>query len=862
MLSCRIKDAGKPQCALGSLGCREVQLLGTSLDNIHNNRIGQGYAPVRFTPGEFDVVFVADSPGQDEDLCGVPFQGKAGELFEHFVTAADIDFSKVYVTYVTKCKPPYNRKPSVSEINTCKDHVIDELLVIKPKVVVLLGEMAMRVFNLTGKGGLKNIHGTIWTVPIPFLEDSPIFTVVPMYHPASVMYNTSQQFKQSVQLDYGRIADVLNYGLDKETTESFKTPYKLIHTLEDTEWLANVLSKKDVFAFDTESDGLPWSRSPMLCTSFAWEGEEDGVTAAVLPYYWHDATMEGAFKGEWHWPEIPYSKVVLPLKKVFENPDIAKIAHNIKYDINVMRWHTGIEIKGVLYDTMLMHHLLNESPPHDLEHLADIEFRIGDYSADKRAITGQGKVLRAGYSNVPNSILWQYTANDSQSCLNLFGTFLPRLVKQKLLELYLSECVPLSYALAEAEWYGNKIDKKEAINIKTKLEKRQNVLFATMREQSGDQEFNPNSHPQVAAVLQKSGYADAIKDLKKASNYTVDKNILTTIANTLPFAANVLESRANAKILTTYVDRAMKDLDEDGRLRYSWLIHGTKTGRLSCSFLHQIPKTGKTNVRSLFISDKGYDYVYLDYSQIELRVMAICAKDQVMLDLFKNNIDIHKATASSALGIPLEAVSDLNRGVGKAINFGLIFGSQGFQLVEKLQYETLDGKKKKLDFETISLFLERTRKTFFNITAFCEDIPLQAMSNGGMLRTVFGRCRRLGTMLNAPQKGIREHAEREAVNFMIQSTASAITVRTIIEVHDYLQSLIEAGKIQRGDVKLICTVHDSIAYEVKKPLTQWFQGVLRTIAERPIEELDNSKFPVNIGVGNSWSAAEENSKEN
>lgn len=863
MLSCRVRDAGCPQCPLGSMGCTSVQLRGTSFYNIQTANMGKIPTPIQLREGQFDTVFIVDMPGQEEDVCGIPFQNRAGDLFTQFVNGSGLDPAKVYVTYTVKCKPPYPRKPSVSEINVCKGHVVDELLYLKPKVVVLLGDMAMRVFNLTGKGGLKNIHGTIWNLPLPDVEDSPTFCVVPIYHPASVMYSTSSQFKDMIQSDYCRVADIINHGSDSQTKEDYKIPYRLLSTMEDIHWLADTLATKEVFAFDTESDKLPWSKAPLLCVSFAWEDKPGNITSAVLPFYTHDPSIDADFKGQWFWPGLPYSKIIAPLKQVFESAQIAKVAHNIKYDINVMRWWTGIRIDGPAYDTMLMHHMLNENPPHDLEHLADIEFRIGDYSADKRAITGQGKVLRAGYSCVPDATLWQYTANDAQSCLNLFNVYYQRLIAQNLLPLYLEESMPLSYALAEAEWWGNKIDMKVVNDIKTRLEKRQNVLFATMREQAGNQEFNPNSHPQVAEVLKKSGYANTILDPTKSSNYTVDKNMLTEIANTLPFAANVLEFRSNMKVLKTYIERVLNDLDEDGRLRYSWLIHGTKTARLSCSLLHQVPrKTEKVDVRKMFIVPKDCDYTYADFSQIELRAMAIYAKDQVMLDLFKNGEDIHTASAAAALNIPIDQVSSFNRQVGKAINFGLVFGSEGYQLVEKLEYEDLLGHKKRLDFKTIQLFLERTRKKFFKITEFCQDVPLIAMANGGVVETVFGRRRRLGTMLNDPRDSIRKHAEREAVNFKIQSTASAITVRTIIEVWRYINELIKVGKLKEGDVKLICTVHDSIAYETKKHLTQWFRGVLRSIAEREIPELDNYKFPVNIGIGDSWSSAEDDSKEN
>jgi DNA polymerase-1 len=367
----------------------------------------------------------------------------------------------------------------------------------------------------------------------------------------------------------------------------------------------------------------------------------------------------------------------------------------------------------------------------------------------------------------------------------------------------------------------------------------------------------------VAAELIKMGYADSIRDEKNSSGYSTDKNALSILSNDLPFAGNILEYRTVNKLLKTYVTRALTDLDEDGRLRYSFMIHGTKTSRLSCSFLHQLPRTNEiADLRAMLIADDAFDYTYLDFSQIELRIMAVCSKDQVMLDLFNSGADIHKSTAAAALGLPLDSVSDFNRQVGKAVNFGIIFGSEGYQLVGKLEYEDLEGKRKKLDFKTIQLFIARTKKHFYKMAEYCDNVPLIAMENGGTVVSVFGRRRRLGTMLNDYRDGIRKHAEREAVNFTIQGPAFSITARTIVEVKKYLDSLIAEGKLKPGDIRLLNSVHDSIAYETKKNLTKWFRGVLRTIAERPIPELDNYSFPCNIGVGDSWSSAELNAKEN
>jgi DNA polymerase-1 len=331
----------------------------------------------------------------------------------------------------------------------------------------------------------------------------------------------------------------------------------------------------------------------------------------------------------------------------------------------------------------------------------------------------------------------------------------------------------------------------------------------------------------------------------------------------LDLATDILEYRTNKKILSTYLENALLDVDDDGRSRYNWMLHGTTSGRLSCRFLHQIPrasekrkKQGKLNLRDMFVVRPGYKYVYMDYSQIELRVLALLGNDERMLEMFRTGEDIHKATAKCILTGLNAPINDFNRSLGKTMNFGLAYGSEGYTLVKTGEWIDKEDKKHPVTWDMVKMGQVQFASLFPGVTAYLTTTPDLARAHGGTLRTPFGRERRLGSKLNDKKEAVRNAAEREGVNFTIQSTAGAIMIRTLNLVHHYVQEWIEQGLIAEDDIRLINTVHDSGAWEVREDLVPWFQGVLKKVSERPIPELQDMCFPADMGVGDNWTMAE------
>jgi uracil-DNA glycosylase family 4 len=901
-VTCRVADGGRPKCKLGEFqppaGPRNVEIKGHSLHCIIQSRKrGERYCRGDCYQRTYDIALLASNPNFEDDKAGVPFAGETGDVLLEFLWNAKFDPDRTFVTYVAKCKPPKGRKPSLEEISTCQTaYLFDELNLAKPKVVMTLGAIPLRLFNLHQEGGVTTIHGQVFERELP--DGTPV-KVVPTVDPATFLFRQNAQFQRRCQEDYKVAMRSTVHGA--AVLEPFrKTPYTLVKTEADVDWLVSLLEAQPVFAFDTESCGFPWTKERILNLSFSW-----GTTAAenwIVPINHQDpekykewqelteitkdpearALLKTSRVTKCYWatlgPQIQQLNTLAQLmedaegrrifskfKGVFENPKIAKVAHNLKYDACVLYAWGGIHLKGFNWDTMLMHHVLDESYPHDLKSLADIEFQVGPYSDPIRAITGKGDNLIASYDKVPDEVLWQYGATDSECCWRLFLIYLERLRQQPhLMKLYIEETEPASREFTKAEIGGAWVYKDRLESVKQNYTDDQDALLIDLRSQTNP-EFNPSSNDQVRKALKREGFAKEIMDEFKACGYNVSKERLLEIDKKSKIATKVVTYRNNRKMISTYLDRMIEDLDYDGNIRYQWKLHGTETGRTSCTLLQQVPRfdkqiaaKGRWNMRDIFGVEENFWYVYMDYSQIELRILAIIADDKEMQRLFREGANIHAETAATVLQIPIDQVSDFNRQLGKKINFGLAYGSEGHRLAKTAEWEDANGNRRFITLPEVQSFMGRFRERFVGVSNYIEELPTTVRGNGGILRTVFGRERRFGSLLNAADEQRRRHAERAALNASIQSPAGGITLRTIIELGRILDDFGTKYPELPTALRMLNTVHDSIAFATRDDLVEWFVPLMRHVAQRPIPELGGASFPIDFGIGKSWADAENN----
>jgi DNA polymerase-1 len=569
-----------------------------------------------------------------------------------------------------------------------------------------------------------------------------------------------------------------------------------------------------------------------------------------------------------------------------------KCAHNFKYDYNVLRFYYGVRTQGFLIDTWVQKHLMDENPPSNLEFCCDLELAWGDYSADRRKITGSGKKLLKTFDKVPDKVLWLYGATDALGTYRLASIYTDRLKQNhpNLWAFYTIESEPLIRALAKAEYKGSLMDDQVMSLLEKEWEAELKNLLVKMRNISKP-DFNPMSNPQVLELFNNLGVSIELKDESSASGFSANKKKLLELIEkhddkkVVSLADNILQYRNRRKMLSTYMKNARADMDADGRLRYSWVQAGPVTGRLSCTFFHQIPKidehrvldfpadkppvyvdlserikTGRTIMRDMFVVPKGYKYVYGDYSQVELRILAILANDAEMLYILGGGGDLHAITTYEFLqhvwkGYTEEmAKSDkFNRTeVGKRVNFGLAYGSEGFALVKTGKWKDANGVEKQFTWDMLNVGMRRWKERFKGVGTFIDDTPDLVRMQGCVATNAFGRERHFGGQLTHHIDYEREKAEREAINFFIQSAAASITNRTIIE----MDKMLDHHGISEDDICLINTVHDSLAYEVADHLVDWFTQALNTIGSRVIAEFVNNTFKLDSGVGNTWTEAE------
>jgi DNA polymerase-1 len=532
----------------------------------------------------------------------------------------------------------------------------------------------------------------------------------------------------------------------------------------------------------------------------------------------------------------------------------------------------GIRVQGFFADTACFHHLLAEEGPHSLDVCADEEFGYGDYSEPVRNICGQGRELINTYDCVPDEILWPYTATDAEATFRLYEAYLPRLLAAKhLFNLYCEETEPMSKGLAEAEYYGHKLDEKVIDNLIVEYEKRQADLLVTIRRQTTP-EFNPNSTNDVIQAVINKGFADRIRDKKKNSGYTVNKKMLMDIRDECPLAGDILDFRSQQKIISTYLVNAKNDMDGYGMVRHSWFPLAV-TGRLTCTFFHQIPKVDQARVkaglpilRDIFIAEDGYDLVQADYKQVELFILAIVANDKEMRAILSDKTrDLHGETTYEFLKdfikgytLVIAKKDKFNRAeCGKRINFGIGYGSTGASLVKTGKWKDEHGQERSFTWPMLNQGLAAWKKKFYGVANYIDNYPDECRMNFGTATSAFMRERRVANRLNGADEYVRGEAERECINFKVQSSAGSITNRTIGMIYLTVRGLIEKGIISEGDIRLVNTVHDSVIYQTKSHLTEWFiKHILIPIGQRPIKELENHCFEMGVGYGPNWTQAE------
>ncbi|PQJ83500.1 DNA polymerase I [Aliivibrio sifiae] len=550
-------------------------------------------------------------------------------------------------------------------------------------------------------------------------------------------------------------------------------------------WLEK-LNNAEVAAFDTETDSLDYMVANLIGLSFAIEEGEAAYVAVAHDYL--DAPEQ--LDRDW---------VLEQLKPYLEDDSKAKVGQNLKYDASVLARY-DIEMKGIKFDTMLESYVYNSvAGKHNMDSLALRYLQHNTISFEE--IAGKGK-KQLTFNQIALDEAAPYAAEDADITLRLHNVLHAKLVADEKLNTVFTDIeLPLISVLSRMERKGVYIDDMLLSAQSLEIGQRLDELEKAAYEVAG-QEFNMNSPKQLQAILFEKMELPVIKKTPSGAAST-NEEVLQELALEYELPKLILEYRGLAKLKSTYTDKLPKMINPStGRVHTSYHQAVTATGRLSSTDpnLQNIPIRNEEGrrIRQAFVAPHGWKILAVDYSQIELRIMAHLSQDRALLEAFSAGKDIHSATAAEVKGVPIEEVTSEDRRRAKAINFGLIYGMSAFGLAKQIGIPRGEAQ------DYMNVYFER----YPGVMQYMEETRLLATEQG-YVETLYGRRLHLPE-INARNGMRRKAAERAAINAPMQGTAADIIKKAMILVDNWIEA---EGN---GRVNLLMQVHDELVFEVKE----------------------------------------------
>lgn len=610
---------------------------------------------------------------------------------------------------------------------------------------------------------------------------------------------------------------------DRSTSVALDCPvtYQMILTESELDdWLTR-LDTASLVSVDSETTSLNPMQAKLVGISFCIESHH----AAYVPLMHNYAGVP---------QQLALETVLNRLKPWLENPAKPKLGQNLKYDKHVFANH-GIQLNGIVHDTLLQSYVLESHRPHNMDSLALRHLDVKTISYDD--VTGKG-VNRIGFDEVALDIATQYAAEDADITLRLHQTLYPGIQKDERLNYIYREIeMPVLDVLFEIERNGVLLDYKLLQKQSHELGEKLQTLEQQAHTLAG-QPFNLNSPKQIQEILFTQLKLPVIKKTPTGVPST-DEDVLQQLALDYPLPKLLLDYRGLAKLKSTYTDKLplMMDRNTD-RVHTNYAQAVAVTGRLASSDpnLQNIPvRTSEgRRIREAFIAPRGHKIVSADYSQIELRIMAHISQDEGLLKAFAAGEDIHRATAAEILGIPLGQVDQEQRRYAKVINFGLIYGMSEFGLASQLGIERSAARA----------YMERYFARYPGVESYMRQTREKARQLG-YVETVLGRRLWLPEINNA-NGNRRQGAERAAINAPMQGTAADIIKLAMIAVRNWLhQAQLRSKLIMQVHDELVLEVPDDEVALVKNTLPECMGNVLQLDVPLLIE----------VGVGDNWEQA-------
>jgi len=810
---------------------------------------GRCFAP-KIDDEKCDIMVIGDSPIMSEIIAKEAFAGRGGSFLQQALNAVleDIGFdhhtTKVHYTYATACKT--SQEPPAGGIKACSGRLMEEIKIKRPHVIVPLGSGALKSLGMT-RAGIMNQRGKQkWDARLDAY-------IVPTFQPRYVLRNTD--VFQTFAKDLEKAVRLLN----REKGKPFKKPETKVDVLsnpiQSIKFLKQLRAKERIVASDIETRGFDFRKDYFLCQGFSWKIGH----AVVLS------------------EEMMYNKSVLKeLKKTIESPKIKWIYHNGKFDNKFHIAQLGIKARTDI-DTMLMHYVLDERKgTHDLEQVA-VEFCHAEPWEHEAH-----QYVKESFADIPRPILYKYQGVDCDMTLRVYRAlkipYEEERIKGRKIDKVFNLLMDASNTYMYMELNGfptdvnyikklqeeyepaleNYIKELKQLANKKGFDPKQYAVWADEHklkewERTGKRkgkkrpgptklptEFNPNSYMHIRYML----FAKwKLKPVKKKGKITTDADTLKVYkeksrdVSLIQFIDTKLAYAKDKKMYSTYVKGIWEHITEDTQKVHStFKLHGTETGRLSSAGpnIHNIPRNSK--IKNIFVASKGYVIFQADYSQAELRTLAVESGDPWLQNVYKSGSDLHDQMSIQLYG---KDFTKEQRVRAKAVNFGIPYGRSAYTLAAEHNLTVREGKKLIADWyapQPLTYeYMQERRKD-----------PLL----GRAYETPIGRKRHFGLITETNKNAV----QNEAGNFPIQATASDLTMWSVCRLHYALEEVNQ--KYGEEVVRLVNTVHDSIIAEVKEDeqIMLEVRAIFKDIMEPAGEILLDTDVPfvADFEIGYRW----------
>jgi DNA polymerase-1 len=805
------------------------------------------------------VMIIGEAPGFNEDEQGTPFIGQAGQFLEQCLKEVGIDREDCYITNAVKCRPPANRPPTKTEINACKDHLLNEVLKVNPEYIVTLGNVPLS--SVTGKSGIMKYRGSL-------IEDKSV-KVFPMLHPAGILRNPKNI--PLMKSDMNRLAQILN----GESQELKEYKVKVINNWAQLKMLKRKLKGKKYIAYDLETQSLNWRTAKIWVLGIAISSTKAYIIPIEHP--------QSPFREDWF-------GVFTYLWEIFEDKDKFLIAQNGKFDNKFFR-REGME-PFLNFDTMIAAHLLDENTPNNLGYLSMSELGTDDYKK------------RYSMKFDPPSPLSKMAKYCGEDCCNTFGVY--RIQKKKLAEdsrlenLFYNLKMPASRLFEKVEMQGIWVDRKKLNkngklihkNVR-KLEKTLNKyipknfphnekIYKTKRgldkalgeckygdspswyETGGEYHillpFNWGSTQQVGKLLylpkREGGWGLHPPNIKEATTGTganaTGEPVLVHLREQHEAIKLLIEYKGWRQLYNSFILSWQKSLDpETDRLYPTFKLTGTVTHRLSSENPNPQQTPRNILIRGNVGAPEGKLFLESDYSQIELRIAAFISGCPVMTRAFQCGEDIHTKTATMLSGRDLSKVSadelkDLRK-KAKPVNFGFLYG-MWWKTFMQYAFQNYGVHFTEHEAEDVR---ERFFKTYSGLTPWHKR-QIRMAKKLGYVRYPDGTIRRVPDIYSTDKMVSRE-AEKQAINSPVQGFASNICL---------LSAIILDKIIDWKTIKIVLSMHDALMFEIDEDMVEHWLPIIKDVMENPpLKELFGVDMTipiiVDIKVGKYWGELKE-----